>query len=112
MLTALAFSIPSLGRAHDLPVTTLIRDLTEERQGWPRMRYLAGAALAGAALVALAVLTSPQQSIAAMVAGATVAAFLALRVVAYCVATSPAARPIRALSSSAWRSRRSTGRAR
>ncbi len=86
LLTALAFSIPSLGRAHDLPVTTLIRDLTEERQGWPRMRYLAGAALAGAALVALAVLTSPQQSIAAMVAGATVAAFLALRVVAYCVA--------------------------
>ena len=75
LLTALAFSIAPLGRAHDLPVTTLIRDLVEERQGWPRKRYLAGAALAGAALVALAVLTSPQQSIAAMVAGATVASF-------------------------------------
>ena len=82
LLTALAFSIAPLGRAHDLPVTTLIRDLVEERQGWPRARYLVGAALAGAALVALAVLTSPQQSIAAMVAGATVAAFLALRLVA------------------------------
>ena len=47
LLTALAFSIAPLGRAHDLPVTTLIRDLVEERQGWPRKRYLAGAAVAG-----------------------------------------------------------------
>jgi putative ABC transport system permease protein len=86
LLTALAFSIGPLGRAHDLPVTTLIRDLVEERHGWPRKRYLAAAALAGAALVALAVLTSPQQSIAALVAGATVATFLALRLVAYGIA--------------------------
>jgi putative ABC transport system permease protein len=85
-LTALAFSIAPLGRAHDVPVTTLIRDMTEERRGWPRKRYLVGAALAGLALIALAVLTSPQQSIAAMVAGATVVAFLALRVVAFCIA--------------------------
>jgi putative ABC transport system permease protein len=83
LLTALAFSIAPLGRAHDVPVTTLIRDLEEERRGWPRKRYLAGAALAGAALIALAVLTSPQRSIAAMVAGATVGAFLALRLVAF-----------------------------
>ena len=83
LLTALAFAIAPLGRAHDVPVTTLIRDLVEERQGWPRKRYLAGAALAGAALIALAVLTSPQRSIAAMVAGATVGAFLALRLVAF-----------------------------
>jgi putative ABC transport system permease protein len=86
LLTALAFSIAPLGRAHDLPVTTLIRDLVEERQAWPRARYVIGAALAGAALIALAVLTSPQQSIAAMVAGATFAAFLALRLVAYGIA--------------------------
>ena len=44
LLTALAFSIPSLGRAHDLPVTTLIRDLVEERRDWPRKRYLGLAA--------------------------------------------------------------------
>ncbi|HEY1862250.1 MAG TPA: FtsX-like permease family protein [Roseiarcus sp.] len=86
LLTALAFSVAPLGRAHDLPVTTLIRDMIEERRGLPRKRYLAGAAFAGAALVGLAVLTSPQRSIAAMVAGATVAAFLALRVVAFGVA--------------------------
>jgi putative ABC transport system permease protein len=82
LLTALTFSIASLGRAHDLPVTTLIRDLVEERRGWPRKRYLVGAALFGAALAALAVLTSPQRSIAAMVAGVTVVAFMALRLVA------------------------------
>jgi putative ABC transport system permease protein len=86
LLTALAFSIAPLGRTHDLPVTTLIRNLAEERQGWPRKRYLAGAALAGAALVALAILTSPQRSVAAYVAGATVGAFLALRLVALGVA--------------------------
>ena len=86
LLTALAFSIAPLGRAHDLPVTTLIRDMIEERRGWPRKRYLVGAALAGAALVALAVLTSPQRSVAAMVAVATVAALLALRVVAFAIA--------------------------
>jgi len=86
LLTALAFSMAPLGRAHDVPVTTLIRDLVEERRGWPRKRYLAGAALLGAALVALAILTSPQRSIAAMVAGATVASFIALRLVALGIA--------------------------
>jgi putative ABC transport system permease protein len=86
LLTALAFSVPSLGRAHDLPVTTLIRDMIEERRGWPRRRYLGLAALAGAALAALAVLTSPQRSIAALVAGATVAASIALRLVAFAIA--------------------------
>ena len=82
LLTALAFSIPPLGRAHDLPVTTLIRDLAEERQGRPRPRYLIGATLAGGALIALAVATSPQRTIAIAVAGATLAAFVALRLVA------------------------------
>jgi putative ABC transport system permease protein len=86
LLTALAFSIAPLGRAHDLPVATLIRDLAEERQGWPRKRYLGCAALAGAALVGLAVLTSPQRSVAAIVAGATVAAFIALWLVALGIA--------------------------
>jgi putative ABC transport system permease protein len=86
LLTALAFSIVPLSRAHDLPVTTLIRDLADERQGWPRPRYLAGAGIAGAALVGLAVVTSPQRSIAIGVAGATLAAFILLRIVAFGIA--------------------------
>ena len=107
LLTALAFSIASLGRAHDLPVTTLIRDLTEERRGWPRKRYLAGAAIAAAALVALAVLTSPQRSIAAMVAVATVLSFVALRLVAFAIAWARAARAPLALRRMAHGARRS-----
>src|SRR6185437_1247538 len=57
-----------------------------ERRGWPRGRYLSLAGLAAAALAALAVLASPQRSIAAMVAGATVAALIALRLVAFAIA--------------------------
>jgi putative ABC transport system permease protein len=82
LVTAFAFSIAPLGRAHDLPVATLIRDLAEERIGWPRKPYIVSATLAGVALVALAVLTSPQQSVAATVAGITLAAIAALRLVA------------------------------
>ena len=86
LLTALVFSIPPLGKAHDLPVTTLIRDLAEERQGRPRARYLVGTALAIGALVALAIATSPQRTVAVAVAGATLAAFAVLRLVAFSIA--------------------------
>ncbi len=86
LLTALVFSIPPLGRAHDLPVTTLIRDLAEERQGWPRTRYLIGAALVGGALIALAIAASPQRMVATAVAGATLAAFVVLRLTALGIA--------------------------
>ena len=83
LLTALAFSILPLGRAHDLPVTTLFRDLAEERQGWPRKRYLVGAALGRRRRWSRwPIATSPQRSVAATVAGATIAAFLVLRLVA------------------------------
>jgi putative ABC transport system permease protein len=96
LLTALAFSIVPLGRAHDLPVTTLIRDLAEERQAWPRARYVAGAAAAGAALVGLAIATSPQRSVAMAVAAATLVAFVLLRFVAFgigfAVGRAPASR--------------------
>jgi putative ABC transport system permease protein len=86
LLTALTFSIVPLGRAHDLPVATLIRDLAEERQGWPRAAYVAAAALAGAVLVALAVVTSPQPMIAVAVACATAAVFVLLQLVALGIA--------------------------
>ena len=67
-------------------MTTLICDLAEERQGWPRFRYVAGAALAGVALVGLAIATSPQRLVAIVVAGATLVALLVLRVIALGIA--------------------------
>ena len=94
LLTALVFAVPSLSRAHDLSVATLIRDLADERQGWPRWRYLAVAALAAAALVTLAVVTSPQPTIALAVAGATLAAFVVLRLVAFGLAIAARSAPI------------------
>lgn len=100
LLTALAFALPPLSRAHDLPVTTLIRDLAEERRGLPRARYLGVAALAAAALIALAVLTSPDRAIAFGVVGATLAAFVVLRLVAaglaYAARRAPVTRPVEA----------------
>ena len=88
LLTALVFSLVPLGRAHDLPVATLIRDLAEERRGLPRARYLALAAFAAVALAGLAVATSPQPKIAAAVVAATVGSFVALRLVALAIASA------------------------
>ncbi len=86
LLTALVFSLIPLGRAHDLPVATLIRDLAEERRGWPRARYVVLAGLAALALAGLAVATSPQPRIAMAVVAATLGSFVALRLVALAIA--------------------------
>ena len=98
LLTALAFSILPLGQAHDLPVATLIRDLAEERQGWPRARYAILAAIAGGALAGLAILASPQRTIAIAVVMAAIAAFVVLRLVALMIAVAaqraPLSRPV------------------
>ena len=82
LLTALAFSIAPLGRAHDLPVSALFRDLVAEDRDRPRWRYVGFALVAAAALGGLAILASPQKSVAITVVVATVIALFALRYVA------------------------------
>jgi putative ABC transport system permease protein len=82
LLTALVFSIAPLGRAHDLPVSALFRDLVESPGKWPRPRYLIATALAALALAAVAVLESAEQRIAIIVVVATLVGFVALRLVA------------------------------
>ncbi len=54
-LTALAFSLPPLGRAHDVPVSALFRDEVAPQASRTRWRYLAmaGAAALGLALAVL-----------------------------------------------------------
>ena len=54
LLTALAFALAPLGRAHDVPVSGLFRDQVDPERRWPRRRYLAALALSVAALAALA----------------------------------------------------------
>ena len=82
VLTALTFSIAPLGRAHDLPVSALFRDLVEGAQAWPRLRYALAASLGAALLAGIAILASPQKSVAITVVVSTALALVALRGVA------------------------------
>jgi putative ABC transport system permease protein len=82
LLTALTFSLAPLGRAHDLPVSALFRDLIADDRAWPRPRYAAAALVAAVTLAGLAIVTSPQRSVAIVVVVATALALVALRGVA------------------------------
>jgi putative ABC transport system permease protein len=82
LLTAFAFAVAPLGRAHDVPVSQLFRNLVEGGAARPRLRYVGAAALGGAALAGAAVLASPERLVAITVVVATALALLALRLVA------------------------------
>ncbi len=101
LLTAFAFAVAPLGRAHDVPVSQLFRNLVETRAARPRLRYLAAAALGGAALAGAAILASPERSVAIVVVVATALALVALRLVA--LAAMALARRAPRLPSVAWR---------
>jgi putative ABC transport system permease protein len=85
LLTALAFSVPSLGRTHDVPVSALFRDSIETSRGWIRPRYLALTFVAIAALVSLAVLFSWDRRIAMIYVASATAAFVLLHGVGHLV---------------------------
>jgi putative ABC transport system permease protein len=82
LLTALAFAIWPLGRAHDVPVSELFRDAVTTERHWPRRRYMAAAALVVAVLAAVAVLQSFDQRIAMIFIASAAAVFVALHLVA------------------------------
>ncbi len=44
LLTALAFALWPLGRAHDISVSMLFRDQIAAERAWPRRRYVAATA--------------------------------------------------------------------
>jgi putative ABC transport system permease protein len=83
LLTALTFAVAPLGRAHDLPVSALFRDHVADVPPLPRPRYALAAMAGGLCLAGLAILTSPQRSVAIVVVVATTIALLALRLVAW-----------------------------
>ena len=74
LLTALAFALWPLGRAHDVPVSALFRDQVAPERRWPRARYVVLTALAVAALAGLAIFTSGDAWLAAVYVGAAGAA--------------------------------------
>ena len=82
VLTALAFAIGPLGRAHDVQVAGLFRDGVDPERRWARKRYLAVLALSLAALVALSVTAAYDRRIALIFVGAAACAFALLHVVA------------------------------
>ncbi len=79
ILTTLAFAILPLGRARDVPATSLFREMGIDGKGWPQPVYLAAAAIIVALLVLLAVIHAEDRRIAATFVAAAVAAFLVLR---------------------------------
>jgi putative ABC transport system permease protein len=82
LLTALAFALWPLGRAHDVPVGALFRDAVAPMPRRPRAGYMLATAIAGAALAAMAVLLAYDQRVAAVYVAAAAGAFLLLRLVA------------------------------
>ena len=82
LLTALAFSLWPLGRAHDVSVSMLFRDQVAGERTWPRTRYIAASALIVVMLAALAVFTTYDRRIAAFFLAAAAAVFLLLRLTA------------------------------
>lgn len=81
LLVTLAFALLPLGRARDVPATALFREMGFEGRGFPRLPYLATAVGIALALAALAILFSGDRRIATIFVGATIFAFLVLRLV-------------------------------
>jgi putative ABC transport system permease protein len=80
-LTALAFSVWPLGQAHDIPVSTLLRDGVEPAAPLPRWPYVVATATAVAALLASVILLSWDRRIALIYVAAAGGAFVLLRLV-------------------------------
>lgn len=82
VLTALAFALWPLGRAHDVSVAMLFRDEVAAERAWPRPRYVVATAFIVAVLAALAIMLAYDRRIAAIFVASAAAVFVALRLVA------------------------------
>ncbi|HEU5016556.1 MAG TPA: FtsX-like permease family protein [Pseudolabrys sp.] len=82
LLIALAFALWPLGRAHDLPVGELFRDMVTPQPRWPRKLYMALTAIAVLVLAAVAILLAYDRKVAVVYIGSATAVFVLLRVVA------------------------------
>src|SRR5471032_3026893 len=82
LLTALAFALWPLGRAHDVPVGALFRDGVASQPRRPRTIYVALTAAAVIALASVAVLLAYDRRVAIIYVGVAALVFVALRFVA------------------------------
>ena len=82
LMTALAFALWPLGRAHDVPVGALFRDAVAPQPRLPRKIYIALTVAAAVALVVLAVALSYDRRVAIVYVGVAAGVLIALRLVA------------------------------
>jgi putative ABC transport system permease protein len=82
LLTALAFALWPLGRAHDVPVGALFRDMVATQPRRPRKTYVALTAAAVLTLAAIAVLLAYDRRVAMLYVATAAVVFILLRVVA------------------------------
>jgi putative ABC transport system permease protein len=82
LLTALAFALWPLGRAHDISVSSLFRDQIAAARKWPRRRYAIATVLIAAALAGLAIAFAYDRRLAAIFVAAAAVVFVALRLIA------------------------------
>jgi putative ABC transport system permease protein len=82
LLTAVAFGLWPLGRAHDVPVSALFRDTVSGDWRAPPRRYIAATVLTAGALAGLAVALAYDRRTAIIFVAAAAGAFVLLRVVA------------------------------
>jgi putative ABC transport system permease protein len=82
LLTAVAFALWPLGRAHDVPVGALFRDSVAPQPRLPRKIYIAATGLAVAALATLAIMLAYDRKVALIYVGTAAGVFLLLRIVA------------------------------
>ncbi|MGU3663659.1 ABC transporter permease [Methylobacterium sp. A49B] len=75
LITAFAFAITPLGRAHDVPVSGLFRDTVDPARVSPRWRYRIWLAVSLTALVALSVATAFDRRVALIFIAAAAIAF-------------------------------------
>ena len=82
LLTAAAFALWPLGRAHDVPVSALFRDQVAGDRRWPRRPYVVATAFVGCALAALVIGLAYDRRMAAIFIGVAAGVFLLLGLLA------------------------------
>src|SRR5712675_2243423 len=82
LLTALAFGLWPLGRAHDVPVAALFREAVANEWHRPRWRYLALMAVVIASLIAVVIGLAYDKRVAAVFVASSILVFALLRGVA------------------------------
>ncbi len=82
LLTAAAFAMWPLGRAHDVPVSALFRGQIASEQRWPRRPYVLATALAACALGAVVIALAYDRRMAAIFVAVAVGVYVLLGLLA------------------------------